>query len=125
MAFRAYWRMHVGIRETPYTPFQSFVKKGGNFIDVCRDGINVAVKVGLVDVSYRMGDWWDNGIVCVRYTGSDMITAQFFANGYAPVSQPVWFTKCGAGLKVSASPSAGDFFVAGYCAHRDAQHDSR
>jgi len=99
---------------------RGFVENGGNFIGISKDGVHVAVQAGLADVSYKTGYAWYGGIVRVRYAASDIVAAQYPADGYAFVSGPVWFTRYGSDMKVSATLPAVDFFVAGYWPHRDA-----
>ncbi|MEM2595219.1 MAG: hypothetical protein QW529_04580, partial [Sulfolobales archaeon] len=55
----------------------------------------------------------DNGIIKIEISTADPITAQYPENDYAVVYGPVWFTRVGVGVKVSARIFTGEFFVSG------------
>jgi hypothetical protein len=98
---------------------QGYVNRGGNYVGIGSGGIDLAIQAGLADVSYKAGYWYDKGIVRVMYASGDLVAAQYPADSFAFVGGPVWFTRYGNDMKVTASLPVDDFFVAGYWPHRD------
>jgi len=118
--FQSWWSPWDYLADSGKAALQRYVEdEGGNYVGIGWGGIDLAVQAGFADVSFRAGGWYDNGIVRVDYAAGDLIAAQYPAQSYAFVDYPVWFTKYGKDMKISATLFADDFFVAGYWPHRN------
>jgi len=117
--FQNWWSPWDYLTDFGKATLERFVEEGGNFVGIGWGGIDLAVQAGIADVSFKAGGWYDNGIVRIDYAAGDLISAQYPAQSYAFVAYPVWFTKFGKDMKVSATLSEDDFFVAGYWPHRN------
>ena len=116
-AYQNWWSPWTYLTDLGMASLQGYVEVGGNFVGIGWGGIDLAAHAGLADVSFKAGDWWDNGIVRVKYASGDLVAAQYPAESYAFASYPVWFTKYEKDMKVSASLFSDDFFVAGFWPH--------
>jgi hypothetical protein len=116
-----WWSTWDGLDPTGHSALQAFFAGGGDYIGIGNSGADLAVKSGLVNVTYETGDRRDNGVIMVDYESDHPVAGQYPADGHAFVFGPVWFTDWDPGLEVAARIDAGpEFLVSGFWTTWDA-----
>jgi hypothetical protein len=90
----------------------SFFAAGGDYVGLRATGASFAKSAGVIDFDSSSGN--GNAIVMVGYTPGDSIAAGYRAEDYAFVYNPVWFTRLGTGVEVTARVDSGAFLVSGF-----------
>ena len=88
---------------------------GGDYVGLSYRGrgAQFAIDAGIVDVDYEILTSF-NAIVKIDYTPRDSIAAGFSQEDYAFVYYPLWFTRLGEGVQISAQYYDGDFLISGF-----------
>lgn len=95
--------------------FTTWFTAGGDYVGLAFRGrsADFAKDAGIADLDYEiLGSF--NAIVKIDYTPADSVAAGLELEDFAFVYYPLWFTRLGDGIQVSARYDEGDFLVSGF-----------
>jgi hypothetical protein len=95
--------------------FTTWFTGGGDYVGLAFRGraVDFAKEAGIADLDYESPGSF-NAIVKIDYTPTDSVAAGFEPEDFAFVYYPLWFTRLGDGIQVSARYDQGDFLVSGF-----------
>jgi hypothetical protein len=95
--------------------FHEWFTQGGDYVGLSYRGraARFAIDAGIADVDIQsLGPF--NAIVKIEYTSGDSVSAGFSQEGDAFVYYPLWFTRVGENVQVSARYDDDDFLISGF-----------
>jgi hypothetical protein len=95
--------------------FSEWFEQGGDYVGLAYRGraAQFAIDAGIADADFESLTSY-NAIVKIDYTAGDSVAAGFSQDDYAFVYYPLWFTRLGDGVQVSARYDDDGFLISGF-----------